>query len=137
MRRQDWPRRLAETIEAASERPFAYGSFDCCQFVADVVEAMTDSRPGFGGYKTVAGAVRKVKRAGGLKVLVAELAQRAGYREVPTAFAQRGDVMLIDEPADGFDGMVGIRVEAGIAVAGPSGVAILPWQRAARAWRVG
>ena len=92
-------------------------------------------RPGFCGYRSAAGARRMVKRCG-LAAMVADIAAGWGYQEIPPAFAQRGDVMLIAGERDGFDATVGIKVDGGIAVAAPAGLTIEPWRRAARAWRV-
>ena len=139
MRVDNWPRKLDDVIRAASERPFSYGDHDCCQFVVAAIEAITgkDTRTSrVTGYRTAQGAAKTVARFGGLTAMIQALCAQHGFAEVPTAMAQRGDVMLIPEPACGFDGMVGIRTTGGVAVAAPAGLTVLPWRRASRAWRI-
>ena len=139
MRVDNWPRKLDDVIRAASERPFSYGDHDCCQFVVASIEAITGkdaSTERVNGYRTAQGAARTVGRFGGLTAMIRALGNEHGFAEVPPSMAQRGDVMLIPGAACGFDGMVGIRTTGGIAVAAPTGLAVVPWRRASRAWRI-
>ena len=43
-RLDDWPTRLNAFIDAARERPFAWGTWDCCTFAAAAVETVTMCR---------------------------------------------------------------------------------------------
>src|SRR5690242_8272988 len=40
-RYQDWPERLAAFVATMRDRPFAWGSWDCCLFVAAAIKEMT------------------------------------------------------------------------------------------------
>jgi hypothetical protein len=85
---------MAEAIEAARTQPFAYGSFDCCLFAADVVLAMTgvDYAASFRGYDTKTGAYRIIAEHGSLAALLTSVLGEP----IEPSFAGRGDVVLAD-----------------------------------------
>ena len=63
----DWEPRIAAYLDACADRPFAYGTHDCCLFAAGAIEALTGvdaGAPWRGRYKTEAGAARALKRRG-------------------------------------------------------------------------
>lgn len=90
----NWPLRLAEVIEAASAKTFAWGSHDCCQFAASAVAAITsrDPRELFQLYGSEREALVVIARCGGMEQLIR---QALGEPKHP-AFAQRGDIVLCD-----------------------------------------
>ncbi|MEI8397262.1 MAG: hypothetical protein WCF85_21275, partial [Rhodospirillaceae bacterium] len=45
MRHPDWPVRLDRFLAERRDRPFAWGSNDCCLFVLDWIELATGTRP--------------------------------------------------------------------------------------------
>lgn len=103
-RRHDWPERLIEFIESRRRMPFEWGRNDCALFAADAVEAMTgeDLAKKWRGYKSERGALRRIKRAGGMRRLAEGLPER------PVGYAQRGDVVLVEvEGRDTFGIVVG------------------------------
>lgn len=126
MRRQDWPERLAEYLEAAHARPFRYGAHDCGTFAAGAVEAVTGVNPIADLTYDRKGAIAIME--GGLHAFAAE---RLGP-EIRAAFAQRGDVV-------GFiwQGRETLGVCAGthIAAPGPDGLLYVPMSTAVKAWR--
>jgi hypothetical protein len=93
MRVTGWPEILAAKVEEWRSRPFQYGSSDCLQFVADVVESLTgvDHRARFPRYKTRIGAARITARMGGVEGI---LTRCLGLPK-PVARAFRGDVIVI------------------------------------------
>lgn len=136
VRHEHWPSLLAAYL--ADDRPFAWGGRDCCTFAAGAVEAMTGADPAAalrGRYRTEQGAARLLKRHGGLEALAARLAREHGLRDVPHAFAGRGDVVLIETgqgPALGVIDLAGR-----IAAQGPDGITWHDAGIARRAWKVG
>jgi len=139
-RRPDWPDRLHQALEAVREAPFRWGTNDCALFACDVVEAMTglDLAADFRGrYRSQAGAGVVLKRAcgGGLEALVEARAAEHGIAEVPVAFAQRGDVVLLDSEAGPA---LGICLGASAALPrADQGFASIDMAAARRAWAVG
>lgn len=114
----DWPQRVATTLEAARERPFVWGEFDCCLFAADVIAAQTGTdlaKELRGRYRTELGAARVLKKAGGIEALL-----DAHFSRVPPGMAQRGDVLLFDGeqgPTLGvFFGQIWATTQQGVAV---------------------
>ena len=97
MRHRDWTTRLHQEIQAASERPFSWGEFDCCTFAAACCIAICDVDPiekYRGRYSTETGAKRVLKNThGSLEAL-----WDAYFERVPVAMRQRGDVVLFDKP---------------------------------------
>lgn len=137
---QDWQIFLGEAIAAADRIPFAWGTNDCCLFVADCIRAMTgtDLGAGFRGkYEDPAGAMTLIAFAtdgGGVEQLIEQLCRENCMDEVEVAYAQRGDIALHDietGPAAGIiygDGALYLSETLGL----------VPVARAAirRTWRV-
>lgn len=129
-----WERRLAEAIEAARDRPFAWGRHDCTTFAFDLRRALTGGGDiaalWRGRYTTARGAVRVMRRLGWASL---EAAGRdllgAPLASVP--LARRGDLVLADT-GFGFGVCLGARA-AGIA---PAGLTLVPITACALAWRV-
>ncbi len=134
---ENWPTALADLIAAAENKPFVWGEHDCSTFAASVEAALTGANEasGYGNapgnYRTALGAARKLRRLGfkSIEELVA-----ARLEEIPTRFAQRGDVVALDTdhgPALGV-------VLGEVAVSpGEHGLTRYAITEAHRAWRVG
>lgn len=128
MREQHWPEALADFIEARREMPFEWGPNDCCAFAAAALEAMTGERPPLPAYASERDAARLLREAP-LRERVDEL---YGPEIVP-AFAQRGDLVLLD-----LDGRatLGVCVGDEVVAPGPDGVLTFPRSLALAAWKV-
>jgi len=130
----DWPQRLANFVQSRATTPFAWGQNDCCSFAADAVLMMTGSDPMRllrGRYSTERGAMRLMKKAGGLGPLVSR------YMGAPIespVVASRGDVVLV--PVSPARSGLGICVGADVAVVGEHGVLMINMTSALAAWRV-
>ena len=139
-RREDWPLRLDRVICAVRYRPFIWGDFDCCLFPADAVDAVcgTEIAAGWRGrYKTAKGAVRLLRRAGGIDKVMAGIGP-----EIPPLMAQRADVVALPASAAAAIGettglILGICLGDRIASVAPDGLCFLPFALAERAWRIG
>lgn len=131
-RKTDWPRRLKKALTSHVRMPFEYGKSDCFMICSDVVKAMTGKAPypKALGYKTEAGAAKKLKQHGFETV---EDAWRAKYEEIHPFQIGRGDIAIV-------------QTEAGIAGAvfdgkhlftkGPESNTFLPVTHAKTAFRV-
>lgn len=131
LRRRDWPERLHALIADRLRAPFAWGSQDCCLWVCDAIQAMTDHDPAAdvrGSYRTERGALRLVKELGGMRAIGAS---RFGD-EVPVLMAQVGDVGLVH--TDGRDSLALCGGSHWLA-AGEQGLERLPLAEAVAAWR--
>ncbi|MBI2235348.1 MAG: hypothetical protein HYU60_00050 [Magnetospirillum sp.] len=141
VRREDWPLRLQEVIDAAQGVPFGYGPGQqhCCLFGGDAVKAMTgtDAMAWFRDrYTDEKGAYQALRKfaGGGLTEAMDKLAGQFALTEVPPPLAQRGDAVLHDTP----DGLaLGICIgERFATVTRPDGLAFLPMASALKAWRI-
>ncbi len=129
-----WERRLAEAIEAARARPFAWGSHDCAIWAFDLRRDLTGGADVAalwrGRYRTALGAARMMRRLGWPSL---EAAGRALLGEpVPSVhLARRGDLLLAGTGL-GFGICLGARA-AGIA---PAGLTFAPLAACTLAWRI-
>lgn len=102
---ENWPLRLDQAIEAARQRPFAWGTHDCCSFAAGVVQALTGHdafaqfTASFGVYTDERGALRALAAADG----VAAIATAHLGDPIPVAQARRGDVVMVMMAAPSLD----------------------------------
>jgi hypothetical protein len=90
----DWEMRLSEYIASKRSVIFEWGVEDCCTFSAGAVEALTgvDPVPEYrGAYSTALQSARVLDGKTMEEVLDSK------FDEVPIGFAQRGDLVLMDD----------------------------------------
>lgn len=90
--KRGWSHRLNVVIESNLKRPFEYGTWDCCLFVAECVEAMTGENPMpefRNKYNDKEGALRLV-RAHSAKSLYGIMRSKFGN---PREGGRRGDIV--------------------------------------------
>lgn len=129
----DWRPRLRAFLAAQTEAPFAYGSADCGAFAGGAIEAMTGENPHAkvaGRYKTMAGALRAIKRLGHDD----HVAYAASLlTEIDPLYAAFGDIAVVNSP----DGpALGVVTGPHIEVRAPGGRGVVPLTDAVRAFRV-
>ena len=101
-RKWDWPERLADYLIAVEKNEFAYGHYDCVLFAIGAIEAMTDldmASKFRAKYKSARGAVgmmARMTKAKNLPDATDVFCKEWGIEEIPTLFAQRGDVVEAD-----------------------------------------
>jgi hypothetical protein len=160
-RREDWPERLHEFLEAARSRPFQWGETDCCLFVCDAVLAITDvdlAQDFRGCYSDEAGATKVMQayivNAAGMGAFAARdqlleefasrIATENGIAGTAVAFAWRGDVVLFDQDLEIAGdlwkiptlGIVGLHGTHAVSTA-PAGPVEIPVSECRKAWRIG
>jgi hypothetical protein len=92
---------LGEYIRGAIARPWEWGEVDCCTFAADWAVLCGRADPmGFirGCYHTELGALRKIKKGGGLVALWTRGMAEAGIPEADSPHA--GDIGVIARATD-------------------------------------
>lgn len=97
----DWEQRLAATLAAAFDQPYAEGRHDCLLFCGRAVEAVTGEdlhSVHRGRYRTRLGAVRRLRKLG-FRSPAAFL--DAHFPERPVSHARRGDLVLDNEGIPG------------------------------------
>lgn len=129
-RREDWPERLADYLDAGRDAPFAWGENDCATFAAGAIAAITDTQIEVPRVESAADYARFVLASGALHEHVVD---RLGEPLGSPAHAQRGDLvlMLLDERPT-----LGVCIGAEAAGPGPAGLVTMPMQSARAAWRV-
>ncbi len=131
----DWKSRLGVYIAGRFGQPFRPGEFDCALFAAGAVEAMTGvdfAAPFKGRYTSLEEGIEAL-RAEGHADHLALIA--ATFEEVHPAFAQPGDIALLDGGDHAAIGIVqGEHVYA--LRSDGRGVGLAPRDAMQRAWRV-
>lgn len=130
-RQPGWEQRLRALVDTRRSTPFAWGAQDCCSFALDALAACRGHRPALPGWRTERGAVRVLRRLGGMAGAADAL---AGPRIAP-ALAQRGDVVLVSQPGL-FGTALAVCMGPVAYAAGAEGLVRVPralWQQA---WRI-
>ena len=145
IRRPDWRGRLRAYASAAARRPFAYGQHDCALFAAGAIAAMTGQDPAADWrrrYTTLRGGLRVIRKSGHADHVAAVA---ACFTEIPSAFAQVGDLAVV--PADTVPSLdpaaprpisdlaLGVVAGAHVWVLRPEGLGTVPLTMALRAFR--
>ena len=129
----DWRSRLRKYLNDNMDTPFRLGKYDCGSLAGGAIEAMTGENPHAkvaGKYKTMAGALRALKRLGHDD----HVAYAASLlTEIEPLYATFGDIAVVDSPEGPALGVV---VGAHIEVRAPGGRGVVPLTDAVRAFRV-
>lgn len=129
----DWRARLGVHLTETAADGFRYGSNDCALFAAGAVRAMTGHDPAAawrGTYTSLEGGLKRLRKAG-FEDHVDHVAKL--LVEVPPAFAQVGDIALVETP----EGLaLGIFTGETIACLRLTGLGHLPRKAAVKAWTV-
>ena len=97
---QDWEFAFNDFIDQSRNKAFAYGSWDCCLFSNACLKAITgkDIIPKTLKWKDEATAYEAIKKYNGtLGKSVAKACKKAGMREIPKSFVQKGDLVIYKE----------------------------------------
>ena len=135
-RRQDWPERLADLVEARRYAPVVWGVHDCAMFAADAVLEITARDPlaqWRGAYATEAEGEAITAPAGGFAPFMAAAFAAFGAAECPPSLACRGDVGLVRY---GNTESMGVVLGGIVAVPGLDGLSFLRRAALLRAWTV-
>jgi len=137
-RKSNWPSLLTLFIEEKKNLPFEWGQNDCCMFTAEWICILTGQYPETakklrGTYNTSEGAAKIIEAIGGVEIILQKEADLKGWKSCPIAFAQRGDLALIDTDNGPSLGVV---IGASVIYAGRLGCIEMPINKCRKAWRV-
>ena len=132
-RMDDWKPRLRQYLAEQGNKQFQFGQQDCGALAGGAIEAMMGENPHAkvaGKYKTMAGALRALKRLGHED----HIAYAASVlTEIDPLYAAFGDIAVVDSP----DGpALGVVTGPYIEVRAPGGRGVVPLTDAVRAFRV-
>lgn len=126
-----WRRRFDALVRDRMNRPFAWGTHDCCMWAADCVLAITGTDPAAayrGSYSTEAEAMALLDSLGGLEAIGAMAGPAC-----PALTARIGDIGIVS--GSGAQ-TLGVCIGTGWLAPAAAGLAHLPLTSARRAWRV-
>jgi hypothetical protein len=127
----NWPLVLNQKVNEWRLRPFAWGTSDCCQWVAEVVTAITgeDYRDLFPAYETQEDAEQILAQSGGIAGILAS----ALGEPKPVAWAKRGDIVMADF---GLGATAAVCLGLYCWAPGEKGLVCQPTRTATAAWEV-
>ena len=122
---------MIQCIEDHRETPLKWGEWDCCQFAASCVLAMTgtDYREAFPKYESERDALRIIADFGSVEVLISSV---LGDTK-PVAFTKRGDIVMIEA---GAGPAVGVYLRVVCAVMGTERMQFVACAGATCAWSI-
>jgi hypothetical protein len=138
----NWPARLEGFFLLHETTPpkFCYGTFDCCIFACDAIEAMTgvDPAAGFRGKYSCLKEARFLMRdycgSSSVRALAEKITTELGMPEEANALRlQRGDLALIRRPRDYLLGIVSLTGQD-IVVATAKGIERISLFTAMKGW---
>lgn len=135
----DWPTRLDSFLRESLSKRFAYGSSDCCLFVADAVLSMTgediaaEFRSRYHSRKEALDLALSYSGKRSVRALIEK--GLSGFPSIPSLCAQRGDILLVKRSRDVSLGILALDGKSILAIA-QSGLLRLPLSLSIRAWRV-
>lgn len=141
IRLPDWQSRLQSYLDSCRAARFKYGTFDCCLFTCDCIQAMTghDMAEWFRGkYTNRKQSMELIKqRTGhtGVKAIAEYAAAECGMRSVPVLMAQRGDMVLVGDGPKAILGIVSL-LGADIMCLNKTGIVRVALEHVTAAWRV-
>ena len=140
-RRPDWQSAFDEFLIANSARPFVWGQWDCCLFVADAIRAITgedlarDLRARYSSLREARWILRARFGSASIERSVAKLFALAGLPEVSPRFAHRGDPVIARGGSDFQIGVVGLNGSI-VINSETQGLIEIPRTLAVRAWHI-
>jgi hypothetical protein len=123
---------IADLLAAHQNTPFAWGTFDCCQWALLAAQALTGHSMAVAPYTNARGAMRVLRGLGGYDGAL--LAYGAEPLSAPS-LAQRGDIVLVPR-AGLFDGALAVCAGAFAYAAGEYGLVPVPMDKWLKAWRL-
>jgi len=96
----DWEKAHNDFIATNRNKPFAYGSWDCCLFSDAYLKAITGQSiiPKTLKWKDEETAYKAIKKYNGtLGASVSKACKKAGMQKIKPAFVQKGDLVIYKE----------------------------------------
>ena len=140
-RRPDWQSAFDEFLIASRARPFVWGQWDCCLFVADAIRAITGEdlacglRARYSSLREARWILRARYGSASIERSVAKLFSVAGLPEVSPRFAHRGDPVIARGGSDFQIGVVGLNGSI-VINSERHGLIDIPPSLAVRAWHI-
>lgn len=134
-KKTDWNIQLQAVLDQHHDKPFDWGSWDCCKFADACIKAMTGESliPKTLKWTDEKSAMEAIKKYGkDLNGSIAKAAKAKGLSAIALSYMQRGDLVVIKQESQ----LVGIF--DGFKVLGPSetGVTVVPYEEILSVWRI-
>jgi hypothetical protein len=132
---------LQSYLDSHRDARFQYGSFDCCLFTCDCVQAMTgyDMAAWFRGRystrKRALGLIRERTGHASVKAVAEYAAAECGMGSIPVLMAQRGDMVLVGSGSKAILGIVSL-LGTDVMCSSSKGIMRVGLENVTAAWRV-
>jgi hypothetical protein len=146
---EGWEQRLDKLFDERAEKPFKWGSNDCCVLACDAIKEMTGEDPGAWGrdsYSTQFGAFKQMKKHSGVGFLntFSAIFKEMGFEEINDV--QYGDIafvriQMVDQQQENllFGGVTlvtGYNDIGAVVAQGEDGLLLVETYELVKAWRL-
>lgn len=134
-KKANWNELLFNYFQEVENKPFKWGSWDCCRFSNGAIKAMTGKTmiPSEVKWTSKVSALKAIKKYGGNLIKSIEKAcKNKGLKEINPAYMTAGDLVVYD----GTDINVGICDGVNIVCVTDDGFTVLPNEKAIKVWRI-
>lgn len=140
---KNWVGNLQSVLDKSNGKPFDWGSFNCCMFAADCVEAQTGidfldgEREKVSDKKSVIKYLER-EAEGSLIQFMENITAKYNMKEIKPALAQRGDLAIVkDHTGRAAFAVIDLSGQSVTAIKPGIGASRVSLSAVERAWRVG
>lgn len=132
-----WETHLFNFINNNTERPFAWGKWDCCIFAVEGIKAMTGKTMMKIQWQNKKEAYKFIAKNGRtLNKVTSKYAKQSNIKTIEKNFITAGDIVLLEDHLNDNEELIGICTGNIIACVSEEGITYRENSRAKKVWRL-
>ena len=132
-----WETHLFNFINNNTERPFAWGKWDCCIFAVEGIKAMTGKTMMKIQWQNKKEAYKFIANTGRtLNKVTSKYAKQSNIKTIEKNFITAGDIVLLEDHLNDNEELIGICTGNLIACVSEEGITYRENSRAKKVWRL-
>jgi hypothetical protein len=132
-----WETHLFNFINNNTERPFAWGKWDCCIFAVEGIKAMTGKTMMKIQWQNKKEAYKFIAKNGRtLNKVTSKYAKQSDIKTIEKNFITAGDIVLLEDHLNDNEELIGICTGNLIACVSEEGITYRENSRAKKVWRL-